>query len=27
MQWNDERLTFEIPQQEIQDNTNINDQN
>jgi hypothetical protein len=27
MQWNDERLTFEIPQQEIQDNTNISDQN
>lgn len=25
--WNDESLTFEIPQQEIQDNSNINDQN
>lgn len=25
--WNDERLTFEIPQQEIQDNTNVSDQN
>ncbi|MFO7744365.1 MAG: RagB/SusD family nutrient uptake outer membrane protein, partial [Psychroflexus sp.] len=27
MQWNDEKLTFEIPQQEIQDNTNISSQN